>query len=67
MFINYSAILEPCGHIIAASEFLTLTFDCDSYPDSSDTNVCRDATKDSECFDNEFRCNDDTCIPMQWK
>lgn len=62
-----AAILEPCGHVIAASEFLTAAFDCDSFPDSHDPDVCRDATRDDECLDNEFQCDDRTCIPNQWR
>ncbi|XP_065082938.1 uncharacterized protein LOC135705249 isoform X2 [Ochlerotatus camptorhynchus] len=61
------SILEPCAHIIASSEVLTATFDCDSYPDSNDRNVCEDPTRQSECFANEFQCADASCIPLQWK
>nr|XP_029713109.1 uncharacterized protein LOC109413094 isoform X2 [Aedes albopictus] len=61
------SILEPCAHIIASSEVLTATFDCDSYPDSNDRNVCEDPTRQSKCFANEFQCADSSCIPLQWK
>uniref|UniRef100_A0A182NPC2 FZ domain-containing protein n=1 Tax=Anopheles dirus TaxID=7168 RepID=A0A182NPC2_9DIPT len=61
------AILEPCAHIIASSEALTATFDCDSYPDSDDRNVCEDPTRLGQCYANEFRCADSSCIPLQWK
>ncbi|XP_050079592.1 uncharacterized protein LOC126567411 [Anopheles maculipalpis] len=61
------SILEPCAHIIASSEALTATFDCDSYPDSDDRNVCEDPTRLGECYANEFRCADASCIPLQWK
>ncbi|XP_055623947.1 uncharacterized protein LOC129767270 isoform X2 [Toxorhynchites rutilus septentrionalis] len=61
------SILEPCAHIIASSEVLTSTFDCDIYPDSNDQNVCEDPTRRSNCFANEFRCADSSCIPLQWK
>lgn len=62
-----SAILEPCASVIASSEVLTTTFDCDSYPDSSDRNVCEDPTRRGRCHDNEFKCLDSSCIPLQWK
>lgn len=62
-----TAILEPCAHIVAASEFLTMSFDCGIYPDSSDPSVCRDATKEMDCLANEFQCIDKTCIPSQWR
>ncbi|XP_053657960.1 uncharacterized protein LOC128707039 [Anopheles marshallii] len=61
------SILEPCAHIIASSEALTATFDCDSYPDSDDRNVCEDPTRIGQCYANEFRCADSSCIPLQWK
>uniref|UniRef100_A0A182JE00 Uncharacterized protein n=1 Tax=Anopheles atroparvus TaxID=41427 RepID=A0A182JE00_ANOAO len=61
------SILEPCAHIIASSEALTATFDCDSYPDSDDRNVCEDPTRLGQCYANEFRCADSSCIPLQWK
>ncbi|XP_055593879.1 uncharacterized protein LOC129745072 isoform X2 [Uranotaenia lowii] len=61
------SILEPCAHIIASSEVLTATFDCDSYPDSNDRNVCEDPTRQSKCYANEFQCADSSCIPLQWK
>ncbi|KFB51790.1 hypothetical protein ZHAS_00019942 [Anopheles sinensis] len=61
------SILEPCAHIIASSEALTATFDCDSYPDSDDRNVCEDPTRLGQCYANEFRCADKSCIPLQWK
>ncbi|XP_021706987.1 uncharacterized protein LOC5570998 isoform X2 [Aedes aegypti] len=61
------SILEPCAHIIASSEVLTATFDCDSYPDSNDRNVCEDPTRQSDCYANEFQCADSSCIPLQWK
>ncbi|XP_052872788.1 uncharacterized protein LOC128278161 [Anopheles cruzii] len=61
------SILEPCAHIIASSEALTATFDCDSYPDSDDRNVCEDPTRLGKCYANEFRCADSSCIPLQWK
>ncbi|XP_058458015.1 uncharacterized protein LOC131434838 isoform X2 [Malaya genurostris] len=61
------SILEPCAHIIASSEILTATFDCDSYPDSNDRNVCEDPTRQSDCYANEFQCADSSCIPLQWK
>ncbi|XP_055532969.1 uncharacterized protein LOC129723047 isoform X2 [Wyeomyia smithii] len=61
------SILEPCAHIIASSEILTSTFDCDIYPDSNDSNVCEDPTRESDCYANEFRCMDSSCIPLQWK
>ncbi|XP_061515240.1 uncharacterized protein LOC5668013 isoform X2 [Anopheles gambiae] len=61
------SILEPCAHIIASSEALTATFDCDSYPDSDDRNVCEDPTRLGHCYANEFRCADSSCIPLQWK
>ncbi|XP_049538950.1 uncharacterized protein LOC125953411 isoform X1 [Anopheles darlingi] len=61
------SILEPCAHIIASSEALTATFDCDSYPDSDDRNMCEDPTRLGKCYANEFRCADSSCIPLQWK
>ncbi|XP_053681334.1 uncharacterized protein LOC128732189 [Anopheles nili] len=61
------SILEPCAHIIASSEALTATFDCDSYPDSDDRLVCEDPTRLGQCYANEFRCADSSCIPLQWK
>ncbi|XP_037917110.1 uncharacterized protein LOC119655336 isoform X3 [Hermetia illucens] len=61
------SILEPCASVIASSEVLTTTFDCDSYPDSSDRNVCEDPTRRGRCHDNEFKCLDSSCIPLQWK
>ncbi|XP_035904115.1 uncharacterized protein LOC118508439 isoform X2 [Anopheles stephensi] len=62
------SILEPCAHIIASSEALTATFDCDSYPDSDDRNVCEDPTRLGQCYANEFQCgSDSSCIPLQWK
>ncbi|CAO1434178.1 unnamed protein product [Diamesa serratosioi] len=61
------AILEPCAHIIASSEILTATFDCDSYPNSNDYNVCEDFTRNRQCYDNEFNCDDSSCIPNSWK
>ncbi|XP_053684783.1 uncharacterized protein LOC128734551 isoform X3 [Sabethes cyaneus] len=61
------SILEPCAHIIASSEILTSTFDCDAYPDSNDRNVCEDPTRESKCYANEFQCMDSSCIPLQWK
>ncbi|XP_062559492.1 uncharacterized protein LOC134224211 isoform X2 [Armigeres subalbatus] len=61
------SILEPCAHIIASSEVLTATFDCDIYPDSNDRNVCEDPTRQSDCHANEFQCADSSCIPLQWK
>ncbi|XP_055372413.1 protein PF3D7_1417600-like [Condylostylus longicornis] len=62
------AILEPCAGLISSSEMLTMTFDCDRYPDSSDRNVCEDPTRRSiKCYDNEYQCLDYTCIPKQWK
>ncbi|CAO1442868.1 unnamed protein product [Diamesa tonsa] len=61
------AILEPCAHIIASSEILTATFDCDSYPNSNDYNICEDFTRNRQCYDNEFNCDDSSCIPNSWK
>ncbi|XP_039432154.1 uncharacterized protein LOC120414895 isoform X2 [Culex pipiens pallens] len=61
------SILEPCAHIIASSEVLTATFDCDAYPDSNDRAVCEDPTRHSKCYANEFQCADSSCIPLQWK
>lgn len=61
------AILEPCAHIIASSEILTSTFDCDGYPDSNNRSVCNDPTMFTKCNDNEFNCLDSSCIPQQWK
>lgn len=61
------SVLEPCAHIVASSEILTSTFDCDSYADSNDKNICEDPTKRAECYGNEFKCNDRSCIPIQWK
>lgn len=62
-----SAVLEPCAHIIASSEILTATFDCDQYSDSNDRNECEDPTRRGKCYANEFKCLDQTCIPYQWK
>lgn len=61
------AVLEPCAHIIASSEILTMTFDCDQYPDSDDRNKCEDPTRRGKCYANEFKCIDQSCIPYQWK
>lgn len=61
------SILEPCAHIIASSEILTRIFDCDIYSDSNDRNVCEDPTRRSKCYTNEFKCLDNTCIPLPWK
>ncbi|XP_063708737.1 uncharacterized protein LOC134837298 [Culicoides brevitarsis] len=61
------AVLEPCAHIIASSEILTATFDCDQYPDSNDRNECEDPSRRGKCYANEFKCLDQTCIPYQWK
>ena len=61
------ANLEPCAHIIASSEVLTATFDCDQYPDSNNSNECEDPTKRGKCYANEFKCLDNSCIPYQWK
>ncbi|XP_055855704.1 uncharacterized protein LOC129918960 [Episyrphus balteatus] len=61
------SILEACSSLIASSDILTYTFDCDKYPDSYDRNVCEDPTRRSECYDNEFKCEDFSCIPSQWQ
>lgn len=46
---------------------LTATFDCDIYPNSNDENECKDITRGTQCYKNEFQCNDKTCIPSQWQ
>ncbi|KAL5288678.1 hypothetical protein ACFFRR_009102 [Megaselia abdita] len=61
------SILEQCSSVIASSEVLTMIFDCDRYPDSSDRNVCEDPTRRSNCLSNEFKCLDSSCIPKQWE
>ncbi|XP_037961140.1 uncharacterized protein LOC119690202 [Teleopsis dalmanni] len=61
-------ILEACSEIIANSDTLTDTFDCNRYPDSSDAHKCEDSTRRRGfCYDNEFQCLDRTCIPQQWE
>ncbi|XP_013109570.2 uncharacterized protein LOC106088543 [Stomoxys calcitrans] len=62
------AILEACSEIIANSDVLTATFDCNLYPDSNDPHRCEDPTRrKSYCYDNEFECYDRSCIPSQWQ
>lgn len=64
----YLAILEKCSPIISSSEGLTSIFDCDSYFDSADENICEDTTRHGNgCYSNEFQCSDNSCIPIEWK
>lgn len=59
--------MEACSSLIASSDILTYTFDCDKYPDSDDRNICEDPTRRKDCFENEFKCEDLSCIPNQWQ
>lgn len=61
------AIQEACADVIASSEMLTATFDCDIYPNSNDETECKDITRNTQCLSNEFQCADKTCIPAQWQ
>lgn len=62
------AILEACSEIIANSDTLTATFDCNLYPDSNDPHRCEDPTRrKGYCYENEFECYDRSCIPQQWQ
>lgn len=67
IFCFPTAIQEACADIVASSEMLTATFDCDIYPSSNDENECKDITRGTNCLKNEFQCNDQTCIPSQWQ
>ncbi|XP_030383813.1 mucin-5AC [Scaptodrosophila lebanonensis] len=62
------AILEACSIVIAGSDPLTELFDCNLYPDAHEVNKCEDPTRRRDyCYDNEFECEDGSCIPQQWQ
>lgn len=60
--------MEACSEVIANSDTLTATFDCNLYPDSNDPHRCEDPTRrKGYCYENEFECYDRSCIPHQWQ
>lgn len=60
--------MEACSEIIANSDTLISTFDCNLYPDSNDPHRCEDPTRRKGfCYEKEFECYDRSCIPQQWQ
>uniref|UniRef100_A0A1B6CT02 FZ domain-containing protein n=1 Tax=Clastoptera arizonana TaxID=38151 RepID=A0A1B6CT02_9HEMI len=60
------AVAEECADIIVEEDIMSSIFDCDIYPDLDNPEECVNLASGPQCYGNEFRCLDGTCIPQRW-
>lgn len=64
-FFLITVVADDCKDFILDTLPLSKIFDCRRYPDWDESQDCVNLSKNN-CRDEEYKCPDGTCIPLNW-